>query len=83
MIDVFDVSLYRILVSASFVDDSQARIDACAVSCKDLASNSCRKDNVRDLANASEGRLMALGFWGEAFACDHNKASSGGKPCQS
>ena len=83
MINVLSVNLCDIVVSASFVDDSQARIDACAVPCEDLASNSCRKDNIRNLANASEGRLMAFGCWREAITRDHNEPSSGGKTCQS
>ena len=82
MIDVFDVSICRILANASFVDDSQPRIDTRAVPREHLSSNGCRKDNVGDFANASEGRLMAFGFGCEAFARDYNKASSGREPCQ-
>ena len=83
VICVLGVVLYRIIANASFVDDSQPRIDARAMSCKNLASNGCRIDDIRSLAYASEGRLIAFGCWREALARDHNEASSGGKACQS
>ena len=82
MVGVLGVGLCRILASASLVDDSQSRIDARAVPRKNLSSNGCRKDYIRNLADASEGRLMALGLGGKAFASDHNEASGGGEPCQ-
>ena len=83
MTDVIGIGLRCIPASPSLVDNGQACIDTRAVPREHLPSNGCRKDDVRNLANASEGQSMTLGFWGKGFACDHNEASSKGKPFQS